>query len=128
MAAPRLGICLTHEWPAAQPETVALFEALPRLLERAGARTTLVALPGGFAGLAEAQGRIWTFEIARCLADEHRRFRDLIREPLRGMLDDGAAMPIAEYDDVARASTRVSSRATPRSSRSRRAGGPVRAG
>ena len=97
-AAPRLGICLTHEWPAAQHETVALFEALPRLLERAGARPTLVALPDGFAGLAEAQGRIWTFEIARCLADEHRRFRDLIREPLRGMLDDGAAMPIAEYD------------------------------
>jgi Asp-tRNA(Asn)/Glu-tRNA(Gln) amidotransferase A subunit family amidase len=97
-AAPRLGICLTHEWRAAQHETEALFEALPRRLEQAGARPTLVVLPGGFAGLAEAQGRIWTFEIARCLADEHRRFRDLIREPLRGMLDDGAAMPVAEYD------------------------------
>jgi amidase len=102
IAAPRLGICLTYEWPAAQPETVALFEALPRLLERGGARPTLVALPGGFAGLAEAQSTIWTFEIARCLADEHRRFRELIREPLRGMLDDGAAMPIAEYDESVR--------------------------
>ena len=46
-----------------------------------------------FAGLAAAQGTIWTFEIARCLADEHQRFRELIREPLRGMLDEGAAMP-----------------------------------
>ena len=101
-AVPRLGICLTHEWPAALPETAALFDALPQLLERAGARPTLRALPGAFAGLAEAQSTIWTFEIARCLADEHRRFRELIREPLRGMLDEGAAMPIAEYDESLR--------------------------
>ena len=95
---PRLGICLTHEWRAASPETVALFDALPELLARAGARSTHVALPDAFAGLAAAQGTIWTFEIARCLADEHQRFRELIREPLRGMLDDGAAMPVSEYD------------------------------
>ncbi len=99
IAAPRLGICLTHEWPAARPETVALFDALPRLLERAGARPALLALPAGFAGLVDAQNTVWTFEIARCLADEHRRFRELIREPLRGMLADGLAIPIAEYDE-----------------------------
>lgn len=98
LAVPRLGICPTHEWGAALPETVALFDALPGLLERAGARSTEVALPDAFAGLAAAQGTIWTFEIARCLADEHRRHRELIREPLRGMLDEGAAMPVAEYD------------------------------
>jgi Asp-tRNA(Asn)/Glu-tRNA(Gln) amidotransferase A subunit family amidase len=95
---PRLGICLTHEWPTASPETVTLFDALPELLTRAGARSTQVVLPGAFAGLAAAQGTIWTFEIARCLADEHQRYRELIREPLRGMLDDGAAMPVSEYD------------------------------
>lgn len=98
-AAPRLGICLTHEWPAALPETEALFDALPQLLEGAGVRPALVELPEVFTGLAETQGTIWTFEIARCLADEHRRFRALIREPLRGMLDRGAAMSIAEYDE-----------------------------
>ncbi len=96
--APRLGICLTHEWPTASPETVTLFDALPELLTRAGARSTQVALPEVFAGLAAAQGTIWTFEIARCLADEHQRFRELIREPLRGMLDDGAAMAVSDYD------------------------------
>jgi Asp-tRNA(Asn)/Glu-tRNA(Gln) amidotransferase A subunit family amidase len=101
-ATPRLGICLTHEWPAAQPETAALFDALPRLLERAGAAPTPLELPSAFGALAEAQSAIWTFEIARCLADEHRRFRELIREPLRGMLDDGATMPIAEYDESLR--------------------------
>ena len=49
-----------------------------------------------------AQGTMWTFEIARCLADEHRRARDQIREPLRGMLDEGAAMPIVEYENAQR--------------------------
>jgi Asp-tRNA(Asn)/Glu-tRNA(Gln) amidotransferase A subunit family amidase len=44
-----------------------------------------------FAPLAEAQGTAWTFEIARCLADEHLRFRGRIREPLRTMLDEGRA-------------------------------------
>ena len=97
-AVPRLGVCRTYEWPAALPETAALFDALPDLLERSGARPTEVSLPRVFAGLAADQGTIWTFEIARCLADEHQRHRDLIREPLRGMLDEGAAMPVSEYD------------------------------
>ena len=102
LSAPRLGVCPTHEWPAAAPETVALFDALPDVLARAGARTTAVALPDAFAGLAAAQSTMWTFEIARCLADEHECFRDLIREPLLGMLDDGAAMPVSEYDAAVR--------------------------
>ena len=100
-SAPRLGVCLTHEWPAAAPETVALFDVLPDVLARAGARMTAVALPDAFAGLAAAQSTMWTFEIARCLADEHERFRELIRQPLLGMLDDGAAMPVSEYETAA---------------------------
>ena len=105
---PRLAICRTHEWPAAAPETEAFFDVLPELLTRCGARPTHVALPDAYAGLAAAQSTIWTFEIARCLADEHLRFREMIREPLRGMLDDGAAMPVSEYD-AARRSLRESS-------------------
>lgn len=99
---PRLGICRTHEWPAAAAETRALFDSLPDLLADAGARVVDVELPKPFAGLANAQGTMWTFEIARCLADEHQRARELIREPLRGMLDEGAAMPVAEYDEAQR--------------------------
>jgi Asp-tRNA(Asn)/Glu-tRNA(Gln) amidotransferase A subunit family amidase len=110
---PRLGICPTHEWRAASPETVALFDGLPGLLARSGARPTQVSLPDVFAGLAGAQGTIWTFEIARCLADEHRRFRELIREPLRGMLDEGAAMPVSEYDASYRCLRECASRLGP---------------
>jgi amidase len=99
---PRLGICLTHEWPAARPETVALFETLPRLLEDAGSRPVAVELPPVFAPLAEAQGTAWTFEIARCLADEHLRFRGRIREPLRTMLDEGRALSPDLHADALR--------------------------
>jgi amidase len=102
LTAPALGICRTHEWHAAAPETVSLFDSLSQLLERAGARPRTVELPPVFAGLAETQGTIWTFEIARCLADEHRRHRDLVRDPLRTMLDTGAAMQLSVYDDALR--------------------------
>ena len=96
---PRLGICLTHEWGAAAAETVALFDALPEVLGRAGVRPVALSPPPSFAGLAEAQSRVWTFEIARCLADEFRRFADLIREPLRSMLEEGIAMPLRDYEE-----------------------------
>ncbi len=98
-SAPRLGICLTHEWPAAAAETVALFEELPEVLARSGARTVALTLPPSFAGLVEAQNRVWTFEIARCLADEYRRFANMIREPLRSMLEEGTAMSLRAYEE-----------------------------
>ncbi|MBM3679470.1 MAG: amidase, partial [Actinobacteria bacterium] len=85
----------------AAPETQALFEALPRRLEATGARPRAVELPDDFRGIADDQGTIWTYEIARCLADEHGRHRDRIRGvPLRQMLDAGAAMDVAEVDEA----------------------------
>jgi Asp-tRNA(Asn)/Glu-tRNA(Gln) amidotransferase A subunit family amidase len=99
LRAPRLGICLTHEWDAAAAETVALFEALPEVLASAGAQPVALTLPPSFAGLVEAQNQVWTFEIARCLADEYRRFADMIREPLRSMIEEGAAMPLRAYEE-----------------------------
>jgi Asp-tRNA(Asn)/Glu-tRNA(Gln) amidotransferase A subunit family amidase len=98
----RLGMCRTHEWPAARPETVALFESLPQRLESMGSRPAWVELPAVLAGLVVAQDTIWAFEIARCLADEHRRRRELIDERVLEMLDRGAAMPLAEYDEARR--------------------------
>ena len=54
---PRLAICRTHEWPAAAPETEALFDALPELLAQCGARPTHAALPGAFAALRRRRTR-----------------------------------------------------------------------
>jgi Asp-tRNA(Asn)/Glu-tRNA(Gln) amidotransferase A subunit family amidase len=91
---PRLAVCLTPYWDAALPETQQLFERItPKIGEE-------VELPKPFAGLNDAQDRIWMFEMARCLADEHRRHREQIREPLRGQLDGGWQVPHEEYQDA----------------------------
>ncbi len=95
---PRLGICLTPQWDAALPETVALFDELPDTLSRAGGHIEHVTLPESFAGLVDAQHTVWTFEIARCLADEHDRHAEQISDRLRIMLEQGSAMPVAEYE------------------------------
>lgn len=101
--APRLGVCLTPQWPAALPETRKLFDELPGRLVRAGARVEALELPSAFAPLAELHGTIWDYEIARCLADEHRRHRERLREPLRSQLERGRAVSGEAYDAARRA-------------------------
>lgn len=97
-AAPRIGLCLTAQWSQALPETRALFEGLPARLAARGARVERIDLPSGFDGINEAQDIIWEYEMARCLADEHRRAPHQLRERLRRQLDSGLAMPFERYD------------------------------
>jgi len=100
--APRLGLCRTPQWPAARPETHKLFEELPGRLVRAGVRVGALEMPEAFAPLADLHGTIWDYEIARCLADEHRRHRERIREPLRGQLERGRGVSAEAYDAAQR--------------------------
>ena len=101
-AAPRIGICLTAQWPMALPETQALFEGLPARLAARGAQVERIDLPASFDGINEAQDTIWEYEMARCLSDEHRRYPHQIRERLRKQLDSGLAMPVERYDAAMR--------------------------
>jgi len=101
-AAPRIGICLTAQWPLALAETQSLFESLPPRLSAGGAKVERVDLPSAFDGINEAQDTIWEYEMARCLADEHRRFPEQIRERLRLQLDSGLTMTPDRYDAATR--------------------------
>jgi amidase len=98
VCAPRLAVCRTPQWPAAQPETMALFEELPGRLVRSGAYVGRLELPAPFAGLEAAQGTIWEYEMARNLADEFHRHGERIREPLRGQLAAGWKITAERYD------------------------------
>jgi len=100
--APRIGLCLTAQWPMALPETQALFEGLPARLAARGAHVERIDLPAGFDGINDAQDTIWEYEMARCLADEHRRSPHQIRERLRRQLDSGLSMPVERYDAAMR--------------------------
>ncbi len=96
--APRIGLCLTAQWPHAQAETQALFAGLGARLSGAGANVVDFSLPALYDGINAAQDIIAAVEMAACLADEHRRFSHLMSERLRTRLDEGAAVPVSEYD------------------------------
>ena len=98
MTRPNIGLCLTAQWPHAQPETQALFERLGGQLEKAGANVRDFSLPALYDGINAAQDIIAAVEMAACLADEHRRFPHLMSERLRLRLDEGAAMAPNDYD------------------------------
>ena len=95
---PRVGLCLTPQWPNAQAEVQKLFSGLGAALEKAGAHVTDFSLPAPYEKMHDAQALIWDYEVARCLADEYLRHRELIREPLRTQLGRGLTLPIAEYE------------------------------
>ena len=96
--APRIGLCLTAQWPHAQPETQALFAGLGASLSGAGANVRDFTLPALYDGINAAQDMIAAVEMAACLADEHRRFPHMMSERLRTRLDEGVAIPAADYD------------------------------
>ena len=98
IAAPRIGLTLTAQWPHALPETRALFEQLGPRLSAAGALVLDFVLPAIHDGINAAQDVIAAVEMAACLADEHQRFREMLSPRLRDRLDQGVAICVADYD------------------------------
>lgn len=95
--APRIGLCLTPQWPHAQTEVQQLFAGLGAAFAHTGAKVTDFALPSPYEKMHDAQALIWDYEVARCLTDEYERHRERIREPLRGQLARGFEIPAAQY-------------------------------
>jgi len=96
----RVGMCRTHEWPQAQPETTEAFERAAGKLAKQGVRAVEAALSKEFAGLAAAQVDIMGYEMARSLAWERFERGELLSERLRGVLDAGWQVTHARYDDA----------------------------
>ena len=97
-AAPRIGLCLTPQWPHAQPEVQQLFGGLGALFSRAGAKVIDFALPSPYEKMHDAQALIWDYEVARCLTSEFALHGGLIREPLHGQIENGLALPWSQYE------------------------------
>ena len=95
---PRIGLCLTPQWPHALPETQQLFGGLGAMLSKAGATVSDFTLPVRYDGLAQAQDLIAAVEMEACLVDERRRFAHLLSERLRLRLDEGAGIAQPAYD------------------------------
>jgi Asp-tRNA(Asn)/Glu-tRNA(Gln) amidotransferase A subunit family amidase len=96
-AAPaRIGLCRTHQWDRALPETVVTLEAAASRIAK-GARVVDVALPQVFAGLLKAQVAVMWYEVAHNLADEFTRHPEKLSAALRERCEKGFAMAPAEY-------------------------------
>ncbi|MEO8751058.1 MAG: amidase [Casimicrobiaceae bacterium] len=97
VTAPVVGICRTHLWTTARPETIAAMEAVANSFKNAHARVTDVTLPATFDDLTVARARINAYERARGMAYEWHRHREAISEPLRNTLATGFAMAPEDY-------------------------------
>ena len=98
--APRIGLCRSHAWDQAAPETIALLEDAAGRLSRAGAAVTSLALPAIFGQAAALHAIIMNAESGRALGWELAHRRDQISETLLERLLWGLAQPEALLDEA----------------------------
>ena len=95
---PRIGLCRTHQWDRAHPETVTAFEDAARCLRKGGAGLRDVVLPPQFAELVDAQIAIMVHEVAKSLSYERLVHREKLSVEMIAMIDAGLAVSPARYD------------------------------
>jgi Asp-tRNA(Asn)/Glu-tRNA(Gln) amidotransferase A subunit family amidase len=95
---PRIGLCRTPEWNAAQAETVAVMENAAAALGRAGAKLREITLPRDFAKLTQAQIDIMNYEIYAALACERLQHHEGLSDKLKQMLKNAQQCDALRYD------------------------------
>ena len=93
---PRIGICRTHHWNEAGPESTAAMEDAAENLAKLGAETSECVLPDHFSNLAQSHTTILCAGLARSMQEIHQKHGNQISEQLHTMLDDGAATSAAD--------------------------------
>jgi amidase len=97
-AAPRIGLCRTPAWDAAEPATQALIERVASRLSAKGARVREAAFAPQFAGILDCHRDIFYFEAARNYASEYDFHRESLSPVLRDtVLGPGRATPLSRY-------------------------------
>jgi Asp-tRNA(Asn)/Glu-tRNA(Gln) amidotransferase A subunit family amidase len=98
---PRVAMCRTWEWERVQPEMASAFEAAAKKLDAPELR-----LPESLKGLRAAHTSILWYEGARALADEYRRFPELLDPGLRQRVENGYALDAREYTSALKLAAR----------------------
>ena len=96
-AAPRVGLCRTHDWGEAEPATIATVEGAAKALGDAGASIVDVPLPAAFAQLRMAHELLMDYEVVRDLAHEWRAHGGVLSDTLRQHIEAGAATREVDY-------------------------------
>jgi amidase len=98
VGAPRIGVCRTPAWNAADSATQALVEQSAARLAAAGASVSEVSFAAEFANILEHHRRIFNFEAARNYAYEYEEHHDEVSQVLRDtVLTPGRELPLAAY-------------------------------
>ena len=101
-SAPRIGLCRTPRWSAADDATKRLIEDSARTLERAGAKVTDFAFAPELAGLYDDHSVVMEYEAARALAWEYNTHKHLMSASLIAHIEPGLKHPRARYDEAQR--------------------------
>jgi len=96
-APPAIGICRTHLWEHALPESKHAVEDAAQRLKSAGAQLRDIQLPESFSATVEARTVINPFERARALAYEWNTNRGAISPGLTAQIEAGLKMPYERY-------------------------------
>ncbi len=94
---PRIGLCRTHLWEHALPESKHAVEDAAGRLAAAGAHLRDVSLPDAFDATAEARTVINPVERARSMAHEWNTARAQISPGLTRQIEQGLSIPHARY-------------------------------
>jgi len=95
--APKIGLCRTHLWEHALPESKQAVEDAAERLASAGVTITEVHLPDSFSALAEARTVINPYERARALAFEWNHNRAAISPGLTAQIEQGLQISYERY-------------------------------
>jgi Asp-tRNA(Asn)/Glu-tRNA(Gln) amidotransferase A subunit family amidase len=96
--APRIGLCRTPSWDAADSATQTLVEHTAARLSAAGARVSDVEFAAPFRNIADHHRRIFNYEAAHNYAYEHLEHRDQVSQILLDtVLDPGRTLPVDDY-------------------------------
>jgi Asp-tRNA(Asn)/Glu-tRNA(Gln) amidotransferase A subunit family amidase len=97
-SAPRIGLCHTEMWDAAQPETKAAVEGAAAALAKAGATVREIKLPDPFTGLRMvARETINFYERAACMAYEWDHHRDALSPQMKRYIEYGLRTSRQDY-------------------------------
>lgn len=97
---PRIGVVRTEQWDEAAEDTQRAVERAAERAARAGAVVFVVELPELLVGLAAEQPLVMGYEAARSLAWERHAHPYQLSDQLRDLLDWGASIDVARYDEV----------------------------
>jgi Asp-tRNA(Asn)/Glu-tRNA(Gln) amidotransferase A subunit family amidase len=98
----RIGICRTHNWQQAQPETVKALEDAAKALGAAGASVSEAPLPPVFDGIEETFGVISSVEASHALAHEARDHMPKLNGWIRDSLAAAARHDQSRFDRAQR--------------------------